>query len=146
MKLKLKTCPTEIVNLLGGYIEQLDAQKDSYEKQALEMIDLTPENSKLLGYNEVAELVVAEVKTEVEVVQLSSKFVVFNVPGAEPPKESTGLRLYFRAFQFTNMLSEILPSGTPQQYKATMSFSAELISILDDYKFRVTMTRRNTGD
>lgn len=145
MVLKIKSCPTEIVTLLGSYIEQLEAQKESYEKQADDFITISPEESKLLGYNDFAEIIQGTDKKKVFLKKLSSKKACLHIPGGitADPDSTLNLKLYFRPFQFSTHLTQLEPiPDAVDHFQGILGFSGELMSILDDYKFKVTMSKR----
>jgi hypothetical protein len=142
-----KTSPDDLVSMLGGYLENQDRIRTLYDDYGKTPVKLTPEISKLVGYNMYATITEPNKEAKrIQVFSLSSKSIEhMEAPGTEvrTPGTSVAYQLFFKKFRVSAAGSVISSDTLPQGLIRTVSqlaFSPELVEIIDDYWFK---TRSN---
>jgi hypothetical protein len=139
LTVQYKSIPSELVVVLGNYLDEMEARKTAFESLANDWIEIDGENSDVLGYNHYAELLHGDDRVKVRLVALHSKQARLVLPHALPEWEGrrpTGLRLYFKTGQFT------LDGVLEPESLFSMGFSNELLNILEDFRFRQTVMHK----
>lgn len=139
--LEWKPIPPDLAELLGQYldlVERLKAEAGDFRDKSV-LIDAA--NAKRLGYNNYAVLRKGAEQCKVALFSLAANRADFLVPMREPdrgPGEEVILDLYFLKYRFAIPAkitgSQRLPTGI-QRCKAELSFSPELVHILEDWFF-----------
>ena len=134
-----KPIPPDLAELLGNYldlVERLKVEAVDFKDKAV-LIDAA--NAKRLGYNNYAVLRSKEGQYKVALFSLAANRTDFLLPMRDPDRpagEAVSLDLFFLKYRFnvaaTIVSSQRLPTGV-QRCKAELSFSPELIHILEDW-------------
>jgi hypothetical protein len=135
-----KATPDDFITLLGGFLEtqeRIRAQFDDYGKT---VIKITPEVSKMLGYNMYATVTEPNKEARrIQVFSLSTKAIEhLEAAGAEERKPGTAVayQLFFKKYRISaagTITSAVrLPQGIVRT-AAALAFSPELVEIIDDY-------------
>ena len=137
-----KTTPDDLVSILGTYLESQERLAAQYEDYGKTAVSMTAEVSKRLGYNQFAVAVDKNGSRRIQLFSLSSKNVEFLEAASSTerfPGTPINLQLYFRRYrvsvQATVESASRLPTGIVKT-RAVLSFSPELVEILDEYWFR----------
>ena len=136
-----KPCPPDLVAFLGDYLMLLERLKVEHEDFKGKRIAINPESAKLMGYNNFAELSCTGGKSKMALFGLASDRLEFLLP-VQGPELASGMpvtiKLYFQSFQFpvNARINEVmkLPSGA-QKVSADLDFSAELVDIIEKFRF-----------
>jgi hypothetical protein len=142
-----RTPPDELVLMLGRFLENQDRIKTLYEDYGKTVIKVTPEVSKILGYNMYATITEPNSEAKrIQVFGLSSKSID-HLEAAGSAARSSGssvaYQLFFKKYRVSAagsiVSSHILPQGLVST-SASLVFSPELVEIIDDYWYN---TRSN---
>lgn len=144
----IKSCPNDLVEIIGDYITTYDGLKTQFESFKDKQITMDETNAKLMRFNNYAELTIGQARTRATVLMLSVTNITLR-PSIEIPGIEVGaacaVRLYFQVYQFTvNGSISSVQRGTNGQsvVTAAIDFAAELTEIVDDFFFRTTMNTR----
>jgi len=147
-----KPCPPDLVTMTGDYLMLLDRLKQEYEEFKTNLIQINGENSKLLGYNNFAELFHEKQKVRVAIFLLGTSRLDFLIPVSGPSlakNQAIQIKLFFQSFQFMvrGNVSEhlVLPNGA-QKIRADIEFSAELVDIIEHYRFTERFATKQSND
>ncbi|MDR0601432.1 MAG: hypothetical protein LBG42_03555 [Treponema sp.] len=149
-----KAAPDDLVSMLGGFLENQDRIRTLYDDYGKTMIRLTPEISKIIGYNMYATITEPNREGKrIQVYSLSSKSIEhLEAPGAEvrAPGTSVTYQLFFKKYRISAagsvIQAEILPQGLVRT-TAQVAFSPELVEIIDDYWYTArTNSVQQTAD
>ncbi|MDR0402890.1 MAG: hypothetical protein LBH35_04790 [Treponema sp.] len=135
-----KSTPDELVLMLGSFLEQQDRLRFQYNDYGKTMIHITPETSKILGYNMYATIMAPGTPARrIQVVNLSSKGVE-HLEAAGAPVRNSGFnvayQLFFQKYRISAAGTVESASRLPQGIVRTvssLSYSPELVEIVDDY-------------
>lgn len=146
--LTLKNTPEDLVLIMGSYLEHMERLTAQYEASQQSIANITPETSKLMGYNQYAVLSDSTGSRRIKVFRLSVKEMEHLEGPAAPVLEagsSVQYQLFFQRYRMTinGTVREAnrLPTGMLRT-KADLSFSPELVEILDDYWFQERTRQR----
>lgn len=137
-----KSTPDDLVGILGAYLESQERLAAQYEDYGVTPITLTPESAKRLGYNQFAVANDASGSRRIQIFSISSKTMEFlEAASARERPQGTNLsfQLYFRKYRVVVPGAVVAASRMATgivRTRATLSFSPELVEILDDYWFR----------
>ena len=137
-----KSTPDDLVSILGSFFESQELLTAQYEDYGKKQVSVTPDVSKRIGYNQFAVAADDSGNRRIQLFSISSKSVEF-LEGASSTERQSGaplsLQMYFRKYrvnaQGTVVSASRLPSGLVKT-RASLSFSPELVEILDEYWFR----------
>jgi hypothetical protein len=129
-----------MVVMLGSFLEQQDRLRFQYEDYGKTMIRVTPETSKILGYNMYATIMEPETPARrIQIVNLSSKIVEHLEAAGAPVRQSgfgVAYQLFFQKYRIsaagTVETAVQLPQGIIRTV-SNLSYSPELVEIIDDY-------------
>ncbi|MDR1104966.1 MAG: hypothetical protein LBL44_01290 [Treponema sp.] len=135
-----KATPDDLVSMLGNFLESQDRIRTLYDDYGKTMIKLTPEISRIIGYNMYATITEPNKEGKrIQVYGLSSKSIEhMEAPGAEvrAPGTSVAYQLFFKKYRISSagsiIQAETLPQGLVRT-TAQIAFSPELVEIIDDY-------------
>jgi hypothetical protein len=148
MDTAIRSCPNDLVEIIGNYITASAALKSQYEAFQDKRITVDETSSRLMRFNNYCELVVGAAKTRATLLSFSVTSLLLRpsieIPGLEVGA-SCSARLYFQIYQFTvNGKIAGVERDPRGQSLVTMiiDFAPELIEIVDDYFYRETMQGR----
>ncbi|MDR0443206.1 MAG: hypothetical protein LBH44_07370 [Treponema sp.] len=139
-ELVYKAASDDLVVMFGNFLDTQNRIKNLYDTLANSPVKMTPETAKRLGYNLFGTI--AEPNTEpkrIQVYLLSSKNIEhLEAEGSNirTPGSAVVYQLFFRKYRVTvagNIQSCTQLANGLVKTAATLSFSAELVEILDDY-------------
>ncbi len=144
-----KTTPSDLVMILGQYLETQDRLKVLFEDLGKTSIKMTPATAKMIGYNMYATITEPNKEGKrIQVYNFNTKKLEHleagNGPG-RPAGTSVAYQLYFKKYRIS-VAGKVESSGIIQngilKTTASLAFSPELVEIVDDYWFQ---TRSNPG-
>jgi hypothetical protein len=142
-----KATPDDLVSMLGGYLETQERIRVQYDDYGKTMIKITPEVSKLMGYNMYATITEpSTAEKRIQIYSLSSKTVEhLEAAGAavRVPGTSVAYQFYFKKYRISTAGTIVSAVELPQgivRTSANLAFSPELVEIIDDYWYN---TRSN---
>lgn len=148
MEAVIKSCPNDMVEIIGEYIEAYNALKAQFQTFQEKKITVNAENARLMRYNNYSELIIGTAKTRCNLLSLSVTSLILR-PSIEVPGlsvgDSCGARLYFQVYQFTVNGKVAWVDRTPdgqQMVTVIIDFAPELIEIVDDYYYRQSVEGR----
>jgi hypothetical protein len=135
-----KSSPDDLVVMLGSFLEQQDRLRFQYDDYGKTMIHVTPEVSKMLGYNMYATIMSpGDPAKRIQVVNLNSK-IIEHLEAAGSPVRKTGFsvayQLFFQKYRISAAGTVETAAQLPQGIVRTvsnLSYSPELVEIIDDY-------------
>ena len=150
--LEYKIVPDDLVTMLGHFLDGQDRIKTQYEDYGKTAIKMTPDAAKILGYNMFSTVTEPNMQpgTEpkrIQIYTLSSKTIEHLEAGTGPrfPNSPVSYQFFFKKYRVntpgTIVTSNVLPKGLIRTV-SNISFSPELVEIIDDYWFA---TRSNPG-
>jgi hypothetical protein len=139
-----KTTPEELIILLGGFLETHERLQNQFEEYGDSLIKMTPPVAKQLGYN--LESVITEAdrgSRKIQILSLTSKSME-HMEAGEAPVRFPGTPVAYEVILRRNRLlltgSVVSANALPQGLVRTvsrLSFSPELVEIIDDYWYTV---------
>jgi hypothetical protein len=141
-----KTTPDDLVTLWGNFLETQERLRTQFEDYGKSVIRMTPETSKLLGYNMYATITEPDKEARrIQVFSLSTKIIEhLEAAGAVERKSGTAVayQLFFKKYRISaagTIESAVrLPQGIVRTV-ANLAFSPELVEIVDDYWYQSRM-------
>jgi len=135
-----KLAPDELVRILGSFLEVQDRLRYQYDDYGQKAIRMTPDTAKLMGYNMFASIADGTPNGKrIQVVHISSKMVEHLEAAGSPIRPQgtvVNYQLFFRKYRVsvpgTVENANTLPQGIVRT-TAKLSFSPELVEIIDDY-------------
>ncbi|GHV95296.1 hypothetical protein AGMMS50293_16160 [Spirochaetia bacterium] len=147
--LDYKTTPDELVTMFGGFLDGQDRIKTQFEDYGKTSIKMTPNTAKLLGYNMYATISEAGAEPKrIQVYNLSSKTIEhLEAAGGNLriPNSPVSYQLFFKKYRISTGGTVVTSNKLPQGFIQTvskLSFSPELVEIIDDYWYAA---RSNPG-
>jgi hypothetical protein len=142
-----KTTPNELIQILGKFLEFQDKLRFQFDDYSKNVIRLTPDTAKLMGYNMFATVADGTPSgRRIQIVNLHSKMLE-HLEAAGAPVRAPGTRADYQLFfkKYRIAASGIIHSAVqlPQgivRTVANMNFSPELIEIIDDYWININKT------
>ncbi len=148
LKLKFKTCPADFEQLISTYASEQAVRREYYSHTPGEIIEIKPHTVALLGYNGYCEIL-GEKPRRIALRGLSTKKALLANTGGWDDMENGSkffLKLYFKKFQFMlEATMEELPDNPRGIATVGLGFSNELLDILEDYQFRLTMLKKKAA-
>ncbi len=147
MDASFKACPNDLVEIIGDYLSAYEGLKSQFEKFAGKSIAVDETSSRLMRYNNYAELIIGAVKSRATLTSIAANCLTVRLPEIPAGLEegaACALRMYFQVYQFTvNGKVKSLESKGEGAVEATfcLEFTPELIEIVDDYFFRQSMQK-----
>ncbi|PKL09042.1 MAG: hypothetical protein CVV51_05890 [Spirochaetae bacterium HGW-Spirochaetae-7] len=142
---EIKPIPDDYGRILEEYRALLACLKEDYERCANPSTRVTPEFSKLLGFNNFAELHAYGSKFELAVYSIASNHLEFLIKAAPPdivPGNSSSIRLFFQMHQFfvqgrVTKAEQVSPGVV--RAEMDLDFSPELMDIFARYRERTRL-------
>ena len=141
----IKSCPNDLVAIIGDYITAYEGLKSQFETFRNKQVAMDEANAKLMRFNNYAELTVGQAKTRATLLALSVMSLTLR-PSMEIPGVEVGApcstRLYFQVYQFTvnGSITGVERDAHGQSVvTVTIDFAPELTEIVDDFFFRTTV-------
>jgi hypothetical protein len=142
MDASIRTCPNDLVEILGEYITSYESLKVQFGNFQDKQIPMDENAAKVMRFNNYVELVIGAAKSRATLQSLSvsslSMRLSMEIPGLEVGASCTA-RLYFQIYQFgvTGKVAAVEKDATGASIvKVAIEFAPELIEIVDDYFFR----------
>lgn len=151
ISLEWKPCPPDLRSIIGDFMMLTERLQQEYEEFKQPLITINADTSRMLGYNNFAEIILEKGKFRVAVFLLSSGRADFLVPltGPELAEASQcSLKLFFQSYQFAvrGNIEKVEKLGNgAQKVQASLAFSAELVDILERYRFAERFSERQAG-
>ena len=139
-----KTSPDELVNMLGHFLEQQERIRAQYNDYGRTSIRMSPEVSKILGFNNYATISEASGEPRrIQIINLNSKSIEHLEAGSgkplAAPETPVSYQLFFKKYRVniagTVTESMLLPQGIIRTI-SNLEFNPELVEILDDYWYK----------
>lgn len=152
--LEIKNCPADLAAIIADYMALMDRLRLQFDDYKAKQIQITPQSSKLLEYNDYATVQFGAEQSRVQLFSLSTAKAEFLVPHGKAlpaPGSPCPLKLYFQKYQFTaagKIASAVaLPSGVGK-VSLDIDFVPELVEIVDYFYFksRVAQRSRDSAD
>jgi hypothetical protein len=146
--LEWKPCPPDLQTIIGDFFMLVDRLKVEYEDFKGKRIAINAESAKLMGFNNYSLIKYEGAETKAALFALASDKLEFLVPVQAPPMEAgkpATVKLFFQSYQFSlaATVSEAakLPNGA-QKLALAAPFSAELVDIIEHYRFSERFTAK----
>jgi hypothetical protein len=138
--LEIKSCPEQMIMMMGDFMEAQERIRLQYEDYGKNVIRMTPDVAKLMGYNLYATISTpASEPKRIQLFAISSK-TVEHLEATGAPIRASGITV---SYQFFFQKYRVLTSGTiietetlPQgmvRTKSQLPLNPELIEIIHDY-------------
>ena len=135
-----KVSPDEMVSMLGKFLESQERIKAQYNDYGKTVIKMTPEIARIMGFNFYATMTEASAEPKrIQLMGISSKSLEYMEAEKSSilrPGSNVSFQLFFKKFRVDvpGIVNEsfTLPQGIIRTL-ASLSFSAELVEIIDDY-------------
>ncbi len=149
LDISYKNCPNDLIEIIGDYITSFESLKAQYESFKGKEVVVDEEAAKTMRFNNFVESQIGKYKVQTRLLVLSVDKLILGVPQSVPDlKEGTKFvsKLYFQIYQFI-VSGKITNIDGPVKgyYKVTyeIDFSPEIVEILDDYFFRLSIQKRS---
>ena len=138
--LDYKVTPDQLATMLGNFLDVQDRIKVQYEDYGKTPVKMTPDAAKVLGYNMYATITEPNANPKrIQVYSLSSKTIEHLEAAGSTIRQadtSVAYQLYFKKYRVaaggTVVSSGVLSQGLVRTV-SKLSFSPELVEIIDDY-------------
>lgn len=148
IKMKFKTAPGGFHELITGFLSEQQVRRSYFDQTEGELLEMKPSNVTLLGYNGYCEALIPQ-PTRVALRKLSVKQAVLAGTqgwGTIKKGDAFPLKLYFKKYQFlVEAVMEEMGENPRAEVRVGLSFSNELLDIMEDYQFRITMLKRKSA-
>ncbi len=148
LDISFKNCPVDLVEIIGDYITSFESLKAQYESFKGKEIPMNPRNAKIMRFNNFVESQFGKNKVQTRLLAVSVDKLILAVP-ASVPDLSDGMKfvskLYFQVYQFIvgGIISKMEgPMNGYYKVHYDIDFSPELVEIIDDYFFRLSMQKK----
>jgi hypothetical protein len=139
INLEIKNCPNDLLSIIVDYLSYIDRLKLEYDDYKDKSVTMTPENVKLLQFNNYAVLNAAGSTQRVRLFTLGSnnaEFLTVPVASDIPAETPIQLKLYFQQYQFAAIgkviSTEKITTGG-YRVKTSIEMSLELVEILERF-------------
>ncbi|MGA2613066.1 MAG: PilZN3 domain-containing protein [Spirochaetia bacterium] len=142
MDATFRSCPNDLVEIIGDYLYSYEGLKSQFENFAGKSIPLDETAARLMRYNNYVELVMGATKARATLISLAANSLSLRFPDRPAGLEegaACSARLYFQVYQFTangKVTSVQRMDGEQILVDVCLEFTPELIEIVDDYFFR----------
>jgi hypothetical protein len=147
MEVVYKSCPNDLVEIIGDYVLSFEALKTQFDNFKDRAVEIDPAVARTMRFNNYVECLPGAHKVPARLLSLAVNRLVLELPlstqglGVGQPLAS---KLYFQTYQFP--VSGKIVDGTvtdKQRRRVTCSleFSPELVEIMDDYFFRMSFKK-----
>jgi hypothetical protein len=147
MELSFRNCPNDLIEIIGDFLVSYESLKNQYETFKDRAIELSPENARIMRFNNYVESQVGSEKMLSHLVSLAVNRLVLDLRlPAEKLKGGVKVssRLYFQTYQFSVLgeITEVQSRGKSHtRVHCQAGFTPELVEIVDDYFFRLRYKR-----
>jgi PilZN3 domain len=148
MDAAIKTCPDDLVEILGDYITSYEGLRSQFESFSGKSIVIDEPAARLMRFNNYVELLVGPTRARATLVSIAANSVTVRLherPADMEEGSACSIRLYFQVYQFTanGKVSSLEQTGRgPVSISVALEFTPELIEIIDDYFFRQSIQAR----
>ena len=147
MEVIYKSCPDDLVEIIGDYAVSFGALRAQFENFKDRSVEIDPSVARIMRFNNFAECLASGRKVPARLLSLG-----VNRMTIELPLSTQGLaigqplpcKLYFQTYQF--MVSGKIEDSTVTERQrrrvvCSLEFSPELVEIMDDYFFRMSIRK-----
>lgn len=145
--LAYKTCPNDLVEIIGDYIISFESLKTQYENFKDRAVEITKKSAQTLRFNNYAETQIGSQKLRTDLISLAVNELILEIPDSvQGLEEGQKLfcKLYFQTYQFIVNGKATKIESTNKGHKrvsVSIAFSPELVEIMDDYFFRLSFKK-----
>jgi hypothetical protein len=147
MEIIYKTCPNDLVEIIGDYVLSFDALKTQFDNFKDRDVAIDPAVARTMRFNNFVESLPGGQKIPARLVSLA-----VNRLKLELPLSAQGLavgqplpcKLYFQTYQFlvSGKIEESTVTDKQRRLvRCSLEFSPELVEIMDDYFFRLSFKK-----
>jgi len=142
MDASIKTCPNDLVEIIGDYMVAFEGLKSQYDSFRNKAVVVDEAAAKLMRFNNYVELVFGNTKSRASLLSLAVNCLTLGLSAALPGLAegvACSAKLYFQIYQFSasGKVSAIKQQqGGQLEVTLAIEFTPELMEILDDYFFR----------
>jgi hypothetical protein len=145
---EFKPIPPALAAILGEHLLNLDKLRAQWEDYRDKLVQVTPENSQKLGYNNYAVMACGPDLHKLALYSLAVNCLNILMPMRSPDfleGTAVSVSLYFRKYRFTvkgkidNSLR--LPTGV-QKMRVAIDFSPELCDLMSDFYFASSLAAK----
>ncbi len=148
MDAAIRSHPDDFVEIIGEYLSGYEGLRNQFESFSGRSIAIDGPTARLMRYNNYVELLVGSTRMRAELVSLAADAARVRVHALAPGLEEgtpCSIRLYFQVYQFTvsGRVSSIEPAGGGDvTVTVSLGFAPELVEIIDDYFYRLSIQSR----
>ncbi len=141
----IRSCPPDLVEIIGDYLSGYEGLRSQFENFSGRSIAIDESAARLMRYNNYVELLAGALRVRATLVALAANAATVRVHALPPDLEegtACSIRLYFQVYQFTvsGKVSSVAPAGGGDiAITVSLEFTPELIEIIDDYFFRLSI-------
>jgi hypothetical protein len=150
--LDYKVTPDELGSLLGSHLDSQEKIRLRYEDYGTDLIKMAPGTAKIMGYNLYATITEPNIAPKrIQLSCINTKTIEhLEAEGSatRPPGASVAYQLYFKKYRVSVAGAVISAYILPQRLvrtQAKLSFSPELVEIIDDYWFVANTNTEKRG-
>ena len=147
MEIVYKSCPAELVEIIGDYVLSFEALKNQYENFKDRLVAIDPAVARTMRFNNYVECLPGGQKMPARLLSLAVNRLVLELPLSAQGLavgQPLASKLYFQTYQF--MVGGKIEESTvteKQRRRVTcqLEFSPELVEIMDDFFFRMSFKK-----
>ena len=152
MDVAVKSCPNDLVEIIGEYLAGFVSLRALYESYKEKTIAVDEAAAKVMRFNNYVEVMLGTAKVRATLLNLSVRALRVRLSMALPGLEvgsACAAKMYFQIYQFAvgGKVTGMSPMDAAGQCIVEMDieFSPELVEIVDDFSFRQSIHGRR-GD
>jgi hypothetical protein len=147
MEVVYKTCPNDLVEIIGDYVQSFEALKIQFENFKGRLVAIDPAVARTMRFNNYVECLPGGKKMPARLLSLGVNRLVLELPLSAhglDVGQSLATKLYFQTYQFM-VGGKIEESAVTDKQRrlvtCALEFCPELVEIMDDYYFRLSFKK-----
>jgi hypothetical protein len=147
MELLFKSCPNDLVEIIGEFVDSYEALKAQYESFKDREVAIDLNAARTMRFNNYVECQLGAHKVPARLQSLAVNRLTLELPLSAPGLavgQALVSKLYFQTYQFL-VSGKIEESAVTDRQRrrvvCTVDFSPELVEIMDDYFFRMSFKK-----
>jgi hypothetical protein len=142
-----KSCPEDLVEIIGDYLLAHDSLKTQYENFRGRIVRMDERAARTMRFNDYVEAQLPGGSLQCKLLSIGVSRLVLELPASAPAPalgQPLSCKLYFQTYQFQAggvvAAAETL-SGGAKRVSVDVDFTPELVEIMDDYFFRTSFKK-----
>jgi hypothetical protein len=147
MEIVYKSCPNDLVEIIGDYVLSFEALKTQYENLKDRLTPIDPAVARTMRFNNYVECHPGGQKAPARLLSLGVNRMTLELPVSAQGVavgQNLAAKLYFQTYQFMvggKIEDSTIAANQRRRVTCALEFSPELVEIMDDYFFRMSFKK-----